>query len=158
MSVLWESILAIGDELVRRILAGKVELGITQVEFGERIAAGSLRPPFVWIAPSGGPIESSGLSVSEIWQLNFTIIGVVESNDTEKGFIEANKLAIRASSFAFINPDTGKKDRTIIENVEDMVRTTYTPAATRLDEGRLLFGAGVEIQVKFFNRCMDEEE
>ncbi len=163
---LWEKISAIEDELIRRIAANKETLGIggntaddDGVALGEKIAVADFRPPFVWIAPGGGPIDDKAMAINEDWQLSYFILGVVESNDPHEGYKEANKLAIRASAFAFIDPDTGQRKRTIVEDADDMVRTAYTPTARRVvdESGRLMFVAGVEIRVRWTNMCNNEE-
>jgi len=143
--------------LIRETIKTRIEdhLGedIENVIVGSKDKAHNFNPPFIWVIPADSQINDEGLALHEQWDLIFWIISIVNPGrdfDPDDARAEAETLALRASKSLMFDPATGKEDRHLNNLVTDITRVGWSPGDSRvLNHDESLFGAGVQIKVKF---------
>jgi len=143
MSQTWERIPLIEAKIKSVIEAA--DLGITSLLFGTKQREGKIKPPAIWIYPDVTPINDESLALHESWSLRYVIIGMVKSLDPDVGSQQAIALALKASA-EFIKTTAA---RTLDGLCNDIVRTGFIPAQDRVTDDGSVYGAGVEIEIRF---------
>ena len=121
-----------------------------QVVLGRKDKAYKFKPPLVWVLPEASTISPSGARfIHEDWYLTFWLIGVSFKNNPDEAREEAERLAVKASAALMKDPITGYQDLTLGDRVHYIKRTGWAPGDTRLIENETLYGAAVQIQIRF---------
>ncbi len=145
----WERIEAIEDELKAVIQAASdadaFDFKLSLVHAGPKVRTSKFKPPLVWIMANTSVIDDTSLALNESWTLRYIIIGVIKSHDVEAGSKAARKLALQASAEFIKDSDA----RQLNGNTHDIVRTGWIPVEELVENDDTLFGAGVEIDLKF---------
>lgn len=144
----WERIAAIEAAIADKIKAATLNVEISGVVVGSKSKLSDFNPPFVWLLPLSSRIDDTSLALNETWYLKKAIIGVVQSYDPANGRAQAEELALRASAELIKTPQARQLDG----NANDTMRTGWTPASDRITNDGALYGAGVEIEVRFSTR------
>lgn len=123
---------------------------VKQVIIGRKDKAWKFKPPLVWILPESGTIDGVGArALHEDWYPIFWLIGVSMKSDPDEARKEAETLAIKASAALLLDPVTKQQDRTLGDRVHYIQRIGWAPGDTRLIVNESLYGAGVQIRIRF---------
>lgn len=143
-----DAIKTIEDALVQRLIDSAIP-GIKGIAFNRELRDGDFNPPYIHVFPTPSPINATvGLAISEEWTFNYEIMAVAASYATADRD-EARQIALLASSAIFFDPIGLVQDRTLNNNVCDMVRTIWHSDFTKeLPDTRQLFGAAMEIAAR----------
>lgn len=145
-----EDLKDIKAEMQQRI-ANHLGSAVNQVIVGPKDQAFKFRPPLIWVLPETGSMDNAGArAIHEDWYLLYWIVGIVQSHKgPEEATEEAEQLAVKASAALLKDPTTGEQDRTLGNRVHYIKRIGWAPGDTRIVENETLYGAGVQIQVRY---------
>jgi len=136
----------IEDEMKKILNAA--DLGIMGVVFGDVQREGIVKPPLVGIFPAVSPIDDESLALHEMWKLRYVIIGIIKSLRPEQGARQAVQLALRASA-EFIKTSAARQLNGLCS---DVIRTGFIPAQDKVTNDGSVYGAGVEIEIRFWTK------
>jgi len=147
----WTQLKNIRDAMKSRIEAAALNVQINGVIVGGKGRLSDFNPPLVWLVPSNAAVIDESMALNEYWKPRYLVIGVVQSYEPEEGMAQAEELALRASA-ALLFDSQGVEDRTLDGNCLDLARVGFSPAADRITNDGALYGAAVEIEVRFNNQ------
>jgi len=147
----WTQLKNIRDGMKSRIEAATLNVAINGVIVGGNSRLSDFNPPLVWLMPVNAAVIDESMALNEYWTPRYLVIGVVQSYEPEEGMAQAEELALRASA-ALLFDSQGEEDRTLDGNCLDLVRTGFSPASDRITNDGALYGAAVEIEVRFNNQ------
>jgi len=142
----WDRIKSIQEKLVETLEAADYgAITVNEVVVGSKQKSSKFRPPLLWVVPMKSPIDDTSFALNETWKLKFLILGVIKTYEPEEGKEKAEELALRASASLLADRTLGGLDI-------DLVRTGWIPGHEKVTDDAAMFGAGVEIEIRFETR------
>lgn len=146
----WEQIPLINDKIVERVTNGDYgTITLNEVIIGKKARSNRMKPPLVWIVPDRSPMDDIGESINELLRLRYILIGAFSSYDPPEAKAKSEEIALRACLELFKNEAGTDEDRTLDGLVDDIIRTAFIPGHERLTDDGTLYGAAVEVEVRF---------